>query len=165
MQRSKIDIWVGLFVLLGAAALLFLALKAANLIHLQTGSSYQITAQFQDVGGLKEQAPVRSSGVLVGRVSNIRYDNKGFRALVTIEMNSDYTFPDDSTLKIFTNGLLGDQYIGVEPGFSESSWQANAEVSNTQSAVVLESLISQFMGSKTLDAAKQKPDPSNNAID
>lgn len=155
MQRSKIDIWVGLFVLLGAAALLFLSLKAANLIHFQRGSGYQITAQFQDIGGLKPQAPVRSSGVLVGRVTNIRYDNQSFQAAVTIEMNASYNFPDDSTLKIFTSGLLGDQYIGVEPGFSEESWQAGAQVSNTQSAVVLESLISQFMGSKALDAAKE----------
>lgn len=155
MQRSKIDIWVGLFVLLGAAALLFLSLKAANLIHFQRGSGYQITAQFQDIGGLKSQAPVRSSGVLVGRVTNIRYDNQAFQAAVTIEMDSSYNFPDDSTLKIFTSGLLGDQYIGVEPGFSEENWQAGAQVSNTQSAVVLESLISQFMGSKALDAAKE----------
>lgn len=165
MQRSKIDVWVGLFILLGAAALLFLSLKAANLIHFQRGSGYQITAQFQDIGGLKPQAPVRSSGVLVGRVTNIRYDNQTFQAKVTIEMHADYAFPDDSTLKIFTSGLLGDQYIGVEPGFSEENWQANSEVSNTQSAVVLESLISQFMGSKALDAGKEEPSSSSKKTD
>ncbi|MBP6139077.1 MAG: outer membrane lipid asymmetry maintenance protein MlaD [Brachymonas sp.] len=155
MQRSKVDIWVGLFVMAGIAALLFLALKSANMLNLNTTKGYQITAMFQDIGGLKPQAAVRSSGVVVGRVSKIAYDSKAYQAAVTIEMDERYHFPSDSSLRILTSGLLGDQYIGVDAGYSDASWKQGDTVSNTQSAVVLETLIGQFMNSKALDAAKE----------
>ena len=155
MQRSKIDIWVGLFVMAGVAALLFLALKSANMLNLNTVKGYQITALFQDIGGLKPQAAVRSSGVVVGRVSKIAYDAKAYQATVTLEMDDRYHFPSDSSLRILTSGLLGDQYIGVDAGYSDAGWKQGDTVSNTQSAVVLETLIGQFMNSKALDAAKE----------
>lgn len=154
MQRSKIDIWVGLFVMAGVAALLFLALKSANMLNLNTVKGYQITALFQDIGGLKPQAAVRSSGVVVGRVSKIAYDAKAYQATVSLEMDDRYHFPSDSSLRILTSGLLGDQYIGVDAGYSDAGWKQGDTVSNTQSAVVLETLIGQFMNSKALDAAK-----------
>ena len=160
MQRSIVDIWVGLFVLLGAVALLFLALRAANLLSFNTSSGYEITALFQNIGGLKPQAAVRSSGVVVGRVKQIAYDNTSYQAAVTIEMDKRYHFPSDSNLKILTSGLLGDQYIGVEPGYSEPIWKQGDKISNTQSAVVLENLIGQFMNSKALDAAKSSDAPA-----
>lgn len=155
MQRSKVDVWVGLFVIVGLAALLFLALKSANMLNLNTAKGYQITALFQDIGGLKPQAAVRSSGVVVGRVSKIGYDGKAYQATVTIEMDDRYHFPSDSSLRILTSGLLGDQYIGVDAGYSDTGWKQGDTVSNTQSAVVLETLIGQFMNSKALDAAKE----------
>lgn len=152
MQRSKIDIWVGLFVLLGAAALLFLALKAGNLLSLGTSNGYKVQALFQDIGGLKPKSAVKSSGVVVGRVKSIDFDDKTYQATVTLDLDERYHFPNDSTLKIMTSGLLGDQYIGVEAGYSETNWKAGDKITNTQSAVVLENLIGQFMNSKALEA-------------
>ena len=152
MQRSKIDIWVGLFVLLGAAALLFLALQAGNLLSLSGGGGYQMQAQFQDIGGLKPKSAVKSSGVVVGRVKSIDFDDKTYQATVTLDMNERYHFPNDSSLKIMTSGLLGDQYIGIEAGYSDTNWKAGDKITNTQSAVVLENLIGQFMNSKALEA-------------
>ncbi|MFM2324044.1 outer membrane lipid asymmetry maintenance protein MlaD [Brachymonas denitrificans] len=152
MQRSKIDIWVGLFVLLGAAALLFLALQAGNLLSLSGGGGYQVQAQFQDIGGLKPKSAVKSSGVVVGRVKSIDFDDKTYQATVTLDMNERYHFPNDSSLKIMTSGLLGDQYIGIEAGYSDTNWKAGDKITNTQSAVVLENLIGQFMNSKALEA-------------
>lgn len=163
MQRSKSDMWVGLFVLLGAAALLFLALKAGNLLSLQVGKTYTLQAQFQDVGGLKAKAAVKSSGVVVGRVKQIAYDDKTFQATVTLDMQEQYHFPDDSTLKILTSGLLGDQYIGVEAGASENSWKAGDTVTQTQSAVVLENLIGQFMNSMAAKSGSSNEDGSTSA--
>ena len=152
MQRSKIDIWVGLFVLLGAAALLFLALQAGNLLSLSGGGGYQVQAQFQDIGGLKPKSAVKSSGVVVGRVKSIDFDDKTYQATVTLDMNERYHFPNDSSLKIMTSGLLGEQYIGIEAGYSDTNWKAGDKITNTQSAVVLENLIGQFMNSKALEA-------------
>ena len=152
MQRSKIDIWVGLFVLLGAAALLFLALQAGNLLSFSGGGGYQVQAQFQDIGGLKPKSAVKSSGVVVGRVKSIDFDDKTYQATVTLDMNERYHFPNDSSLKIMTSGLLGDQYIGIEAGYSDTNWKAGDKITNTQSAVVLENLIGQFMNSKALEA-------------
>jgi phospholipid/cholesterol/gamma-HCH transport system substrate-binding protein len=116
MQRSKIDVWVGLFVLLGAAAILFLALQSANLLSLNFQPTYQLDAKFSDVGGLKPKAAVRSAGVLVGRVEEITFDDKTFQARVRMAMDSRFAFPKDSSLKILTSGLLGEQYLGLEPG-------------------------------------------------
>jgi phospholipid/cholesterol/gamma-HCH transport system substrate-binding protein len=153
MQRSKNDLWVGLFVLLGAAAILFLALKSANLLSLNFQSSYAVTARFDNIGGLKRQAAVKSSGVVVGRVESVTFDDKTFQATVTMAMESRYKFPKDSSLKILTSGLLGEQYIGIEAG-SEAENLANGDrIQSTQSAVVLENLISQFLYNKAADPA------------
>ena len=111
MQRSRHDIWVGLFVLLGAAAIVFMALKAANLLTLNFDSTYAITARFDNIGGLKPGAAVKSAGVNVGRVDNIQLDGQTYRANVTLAMRNQYHFPKDSSFKILTSGLLGEQYI------------------------------------------------------
>lgn len=153
MQRSKNDVWVGLFVLIGAAAILFLALQAANLLTLSFQSTYRLTAKFDNIGGLKPKAAVRSSGVVVGRVDAITFDDKTFQARVTLAMEDRYAFPKDSSLKILTSGLLGEQYIGVEAGAEEKTLAAGDSISTTQSAVVLENLISQFLFSKAADSS------------
>jgi phospholipid/cholesterol/gamma-HCH transport system substrate-binding protein len=151
MQRSKADFWVGLFVLIGAAAILFLALQSANLLSLSFQSSYQVTAKFDNIGGLKPKAAVKSAGVVVGRVESITFDDKSFQARVTLAMENRYAFPKDSSLKILTSGLLGEQYIGIEAGAGEKNLMAGDSISSTQSAVVLENLISQFLYSKAAD--------------
>ncbi|GHC74799.1 hypothetical protein GCM10007320_12260 [Pseudorhodoferax aquiterrae] len=151
MQRSKTDVWVGLFVLLGAAAILFLALRAANLTSLNLASTYQIAAKFDNIGGLKPKAAVKSAGVVVGRVDAIEFDDKSFQARVTLAMQSRYTFPKDSSLKILTSGLLGEQYIGIEAGADDKNLAPGDTVTTTQSAVVLENLIGQFLYNKAAD--------------
>ena len=119
MQKSRNDVWVGLFVVIGAAALLFLALKAGNLLSLSFDPTYRISARFDNIGGLKAGAAVKSAGVVVGRVTSIGFDDKMYQASVEIEMQQRYAFPKDSSLKILTAGLLGEQYLGIEPGASE----------------------------------------------
>jgi phospholipid/cholesterol/gamma-HCH transport system substrate-binding protein len=160
MQRSSNDFWVGLFVLLGGAAVLFLALQSANLLSLNFQSTYRVTAKFDNIGGLKPKAAVKSAGVVVGRVSGITFDDKSFQARVVLEMESRYAFPKDSSLKILTSGLLGEQYIGVEAGAEEKPLASGDAISTTQSAVVLENLISQFLYSKAADGPS--PAASNN---
>jgi phospholipid/cholesterol/gamma-HCH transport system substrate-binding protein len=145
MNRSKIDVWVGVFVLIGAAAILFLALQAANLLSLSFQPTYQVTAKFDNAGGLKPKSAVRSAGVVVGRVESISFDDQSFQALVVLSLESRFAFPKDSSLKILTSGLLGDQYVGIEPGGADDNWVAGDLVTSTQSAVVLENLISQFL--------------------
>ena len=152
MQRSKNDVWVGLFVLIGAASILFLALQSANLLSLNFQATYSVTAKFDNVGGLKPKAAVRSAGVVVGRVEKIIFDDKTFQARVTLAMQSQYAFPKDSSLKILTSGLLGEQYLGIEAGADEKTLTAGDSLTNTQSAVVLENLISQFLYSKAADS-------------
>ena len=151
MERSKNDVWVGLFVLIGAAAILFLALQSANLLALSFQSSYKVTAKFDNIGGLKRQAAVKSAGVVVGRVDSITFDDKSFQARAILSLESRYQFPTDSSLKILTSGLLGEQYIGIEAGADEKVLAAGDTISTTQSAVVLENLISQFIFSKAAD--------------
>ena len=153
MQRSKNDIWVGLFVLIGAVAILFLALQSANLLSLNFQKTYRVSAKFDNVGGVKPKAAVRSAGVVVGRVENIVFDDKSFQARVTLALESRYAFPKDSSLKILTSGLLGEQYVGLEPGADEKTLAAGDTISATQSAVVLENLISQFLFSKAADTS------------
>ena len=148
MQRSKNDVWVGLFVVLGAVALLFLALKSANLLSLSFEKTYTVTARFDNIGGLKPQAAVRSAGVVVGRVASISFDDESFQANVEMAMDERFKFPKDSSVKILTSGLLGEQYLGLEPGAEEATWAAGDETTQTQSALVLENLISQFLFSK-----------------
>ena len=156
MQRSKNDVWVGLFVLIGAVAILFLALQSANLLSLNFQKTYTVTAKFDNVGGLKPKAAVRSAGVVVGRVDKIVFDDKSFQARVVLAMETRYSFPKDSSLKILTSGLLGEQYLGIEAGASDVLLVAGDAISSTQSAVVLESLISQFLYSKAADGAGAK---------
>jgi phospholipid/cholesterol/gamma-HCH transport system substrate-binding protein len=151
MQRSKNDVYVGLFVMIGALAILFLALQAANLLSLSFQSSYRVSAKFENVGGLKPKAAVRSGGVVVGRVESLVFDDKSFQARVTLALESRYAFPKDSSLKILTNGLLGEQYIGIEAGAAETNLAEGDVIGATQSAVVLENLISQFLYSKAAD--------------
>jgi phospholipid/cholesterol/gamma-HCH transport system substrate-binding protein len=153
MQRSKNDVWVGLFVLIGAAAILFLALQSANLLSLSFQKTYQVKAKFDNVGGIKPKAAVRSAGVGVGRGDNIAFDDKSFQAVVTLALESRYVFPKDSSLKILTSGLLGEQYLGIEAGADDKNLVAGDTISSTQSAVVLENLISQFLFSKAAEPA------------
>lgn len=148
MQASKNDIWVGLFVLLGAAALVFLALQSANLLSLSFEPTYKVTARFDNIGGLKPKAAVKSAGVVVGRVEAISFDDKTFQATVHMALEKRYAFPKDSSLKILTSGLLGDQYIGIEAGADEANLAEGDRITATQSAVVLENLIGQFLYSK-----------------
>lgn len=163
MQRSKNDVWVGLFVIIGALAILFLALQSANLLSLSFQTTYRVDAKFDNVGGLKPKAAVRSAGVVVGRVEKIVFDDKTFQARVTLALESRYAFPKDSSLKILTSGLLGEQYLGLEAGADAKNLAMGDTISSTQSAVVLESLISQFLYNKAADAstaeqpAKAKP--------
>jgi phospholipid/cholesterol/gamma-HCH transport system substrate-binding protein len=151
MQRAKNDVWVGMFVLIGAVAILFLALQAANLLNLNFETTYRVTAKFDNVGGLKPKAAVRSGGVLVGRVESITFDDKSFQAIATLALQSRYSFPKDSSLKILTSGLLGEQYIGIEAGADDKNLAAGDKITTTQSAVVLENLISQFLYNKAAD--------------
>ncbi|MDD3936517.1 outer membrane lipid asymmetry maintenance protein MlaD [Rhodoferax sp.] len=153
MQRSKNDVWVGIFVLIGAVAILFLALQSANLLSLSFQKTYIVKAKFDNVGGVKPKAAVRSAGVVVGRVENIVFDDKSFQAVVTLALESRYVFPKDSSLKILTSGLLGEQYLGIEPGAEDKNLVAGDTISSTQSAVVLENLISQFLFSKAAEPA------------
>jgi phospholipid/cholesterol/gamma-HCH transport system substrate-binding protein len=156
MKKSKHDVWVGLFVLIGALALLFLALKSANLLQLNFQNSYRVVARFDNIGGLKPKAAVKSAGVVVGRVGAITFDDKSFQASVVLELESRYAFPRDSSLKILTSGLLGEQYIGIEAGGDPKNLAAGDVMTQTQSAVVLENLISQFLFNKAAEGEKQK---------
>ena len=151
MQQSKNDIWVGLFVMLGAVAVVFLALQSANLLSLNFQSGYRVTARFDNIGGLKPKAAVRSAGVVVGRIESIVFDDKVYQARVTLVLEDRYVFPKDSSLKILTSGLLGEQYIGIEAGADEANLANGDTVTATQSAVVLENLISQFLYSKAAE--------------
>lgn len=145
MTREKTDFWVGLFVLLGAIALVFLALRAGNLSSFSFAPTYQVQAHFDNLGGLKVRAPVKSSGVVVGRVSSIGFDNDLFQAVVTLDLEKQYEFPDDSSASILTSGLLGEQYIGITPGGDDKMLTQDSDIQYTQSAVVLEELISKFL--------------------
>ena len=156
MQRSRTDVWVGLFVLIGALALVFLALKSANLLSINFDQGYRVVAKFDNIGGLKPQAAVRSAGVVVGRVESIDFDDKSFQARVNLALDRRYAFPKDSSLKILTSGLLGEQYVGIEAGADSANLAAGDVITTTQSAVVLENLISQFLYSKAADG-KSKP--------
>ncbi len=152
MSKRSIETLVGAFVLLGLAALVFVALKAANLTSFSGGDSYGLSAQFTNIGGLKVRAPVRSAGVVVGRVSGIKLDAKTYQGVVAMEIQRGFDFPKDTSAKILTAGLLGDQYIGLEPGGDLANLAAGDVVRQTQSAVVLENLIGQFLFNKAADA-------------
>lgn len=152
MQKRGLETAVGLFVLLGLAALLFVALKAANLTSFGNAETYTLLANFDNIGGLKARAPVRSAGVAVGRVTQIGFDAKTFKGVVTLEVDRRYEFPKDTSAKILTAGLLGDQYVGLEPGGDIKNLAPGSEIKQTQSAVVLENLIGQFLFNKAAEA-------------
>ena len=156
MERSRSDVWVGLFVLLGAAAILFLALQSANLLSLSFQPTYRVVAKFDNIGGLKRQAAVKSAGVVVGRVESVELDGKTFQARVTLAMDTRYAFPKDSSMKILTSGLLGEQYVGIEPGADEKNLASGDTVTSTQSAVVLENLIGQFLYNKAAEGGSSQ---------
>ncbi len=152
MGKKGIETLVGLFVLLGLLGVVFLALKAANLGSFSGSDVYTVSARFDNIGGLKARAPVRSAGVTVGRVASIGLDPKTYQGVVTLDIERGYQFPKDSSAKILTSGLLGDQYIGLEPGAEEKNLAGGDAIKQTQSAVVLENLISQFLFNKASEA-------------
>ena len=156
MSRRSIETLVGLFVLMGMGALVFLALKAANLASFGEHKGYTVTAKFDNIGGLKPRAPVRSAGVTVGRVKSISLDAKTFQGVVRLEIDEFIKFPKDTSAKILTSGLLGDQYIGLEPGADEKNLAQGDVIRQTQSAVVLEKLISQFLFDKAAQGGSGK---------
>ncbi len=152
MNTRSTETLVGAFVLLGFVALFFLALKAANLGNFSTEPTYALSARFDNIGGLKVRAPVRSAGVTVGRVTGITLDNKTFQGVVSMDIRNGFQFPKDSSAKILTSGLLGDQYVGLEPGAAEASLAPGATITQTQSALVLESLIGQMLFNRAAEA-------------
>jgi phospholipid/cholesterol/gamma-HCH transport system substrate-binding protein len=156
MNRSMIDLWVGVFVAVGFAALLFLALKVGNLATFSTDQTYQVQAKFANIGGLKVRGPVKSAGVVVGRVAEIRFDNESYEAVVWMTINSSYAFPRDTTAKILTSGILGEQYVGLEAGGDGVMLKHGDRLRLTQSAVVLENLISQFLFNKAAEGKDEK---------
>ena len=156
MQSKKTDFLVGLFVLLGFLAVLFLALKAGNLSAFSFEKTYQVTAKFDNVGSLKIRAPVKSNGVVVGRVASIDFDNQEFRAVVTLNMEAKYAFPKDTSATIKTAGLIGEQYIGLNAGGEEENLANGDEIVYTQSALVLEDLVSKFLFSTAEKEGSEK---------
>jgi phospholipid/cholesterol/gamma-HCH transport system substrate-binding protein len=155
MSRTALDLWVGLFVAIGFAALVFLAMKVGNFSGLDGAETYRVEAPFDNIGGLKVRAPVKSSGVLVGRVAAIRFDTAIYRAVVELEIDRRYAFPSDTTASILTSGLLGEQYVGLEAGADVEMLENGDRVLITQSAVVLEKLIGQFMFDRAADTPAQ----------
>ncbi len=145
MGRKGIETLVGVFVLLGFVAIGYLALQAANLATFNFGETYTLSARFDNIGGLKPRAPVRSAGVTVGRVTGITLDANTFQGVVTMELDGRFKFPADTSAAILTAGLLGDQYIGLNPGGDDKNLAAGDMIRLTQSAVVLENLIGQFL--------------------
>jgi len=155
MNKTVLDLWVGLFVIAGVAALLFLALKVGSTNAVRAQSSYEVVARFDNIGGLKPRAPVKSAGVVVGRVADIRFDNETFEAAVTLRLDNRYAFPKDSSAAIMTSGLLGEQYVGLEAGGDSQVLKNKDQVFITQSAVVLENLIGRFMYGQAQEGAPQ----------
>ncbi|MHB1145423.1 MAG: outer membrane lipid asymmetry maintenance protein MlaD [Thiobacillus sp.] len=155
MNKTVLDLWVGLFVIAGIAALLFLALKVGSTSAVNASDSYEIVARFDNIGGLKPRAPVKSAGVVVGRVAEIRFDNETYEAAVTLRLDKRYAFPKDTSAAIMTSGLLGEQYIGLEAGGDSQALKDKDRITLTQSAVVLENLIGQFIYGKAQEGAPQ----------
>ena len=156
MDKTTLDIWVGLFVAIGIAALMGLAMKVGNLTSNTLGETYSVYANYENIGGLKPRAPVKSSGVVVGRIDNIKFDTKAYQAVVTLKIDKRYPFPKDTFANIYTSGLLGEQYIGLEAGGSDDLLANGGKITQTQSAIVLENLISQFLYNKAADSGQDK---------
>lgn len=170
MDRTKIDLWVGIFVALGVAALLSLAMKVGNLTSSKIGETYSVSANFENIGSLKRLAPVKSAGVVVGRVANISFNSERYEAVVTVDIDKRYAFPADTFANIYTAGLLGEQYIGLEAGGDEEMLKNGDKIAKTQDAVVLEKMISQFLFSKAseteakTDAKTLAPSDAQNTV-
>lgn len=156
MKKQTLDIWVGLFVALGILALLFLALKAGNMSSFTFQPTYEVSARFDNIGGLKPRAPVKSAGVVVGRVKEIRFDDQSYQATVVLALEERYKFPKDTSAKILTSGLLGEQYVGLEAGGDEAMIAQGSKLTQTQSAIVLENLIGQFLYNKASETPDKK---------
>lgn len=154
MNKSGLDLWVGLFVIAGVGALLFLALKVGSMNAVNVSESYEVVAAFDNIGGLKARAPVKSAGVVVGRVSDIQFDSQAYEALVTLRIDKRYAFPKDTTAAILTSGLLGEQYIGIAAGGDSVKLKDKDRIKLTQSAVVLENLIGQFLYGKAQEGSQ-----------
>jgi len=155
MNKTVLDLWVGLFVIAGIAALLFLALKVGSASAVKASNSYEVIARFDNIGGLKPRAPVKSAGVVVGRVADIGFDNETYEAAVTLRLDKRYAFPKDTSAAIMTSGLLGEQYVGLEAGGDDQMLKDQDRIFLTQSAVVLENLIGQFIYGKAQEGAPQ----------
>lgn len=156
MNRSVLDLWVGIFVAIGIAAVMFLALKVGNLSSAHLSNTYVLQAKFDNIGGLKVRGPVKSAGVVVGRIVDITFDAATYEAVVTMNVDGRYQFPKDTFAAIYTAGLLGEQFIGFDVGGDERMLKAGDVITKTQSAVVLEKLISQFLFSKAADGQDEK---------
>lgn len=156
MQRSTLDVWVGLFVMGGIGALLVLTMKVGNMSSVSVSDTYALTANFDNIGGLKPRAPVKSAGVVVGRVSAIQFDNEKFVARVSLNIDKTFKFPKDTSASVLTSGLLGEQYIGLEGGGDTVNLASGDKIKQTQSAVVLEKLIGQFLYSKAAEGGDKK---------
>jgi phospholipid/cholesterol/gamma-HCH transport system substrate-binding protein len=153
MSRTTLDLWVGFFVSMGIVALVFLSLRVGNLGGTQMKEAYLLTARFDNIGSLKVRSPVKSSGVVVGRVSAISFDMETYQAQVTLTLDGRYQFPTDTFAKIMTSGLLGEQYVGLAVGGDEKMLKNADSIAKTQSAIVIEDLISQFMFNKASEGA------------
>ncbi|XZG70032.1 outer membrane lipid asymmetry maintenance protein MlaD [Chitinibacteraceae bacterium HSL-7] len=157
MKRGLIDFWVGVFVLTGAAAMLFLALKVSSQgSGVAPAATYSVTADFENIGGLKVRAPVKSAGVVVGRVTQIALNTETYLAHVTLALDKRYAFSRDTSAEILTSGILGEQYIGLEPGADDKVLEEGGQITITSSAIVLEQLISRFLFSKAGSAGEQQ---------
>ncbi len=154
MERTTLDLWVGIFVVGGIAALVMLAMKVGNLGTYNMSEAYQVHAYFTNIGGLKPKASIKSAGVLVGRVTDISLDMERYEARVVMSLDKRYQFSRDTSAKILTSGLLGEQYIGLEVGGDEAMLKEGDELKMTQSAVVLEDMIGKFLYSKAEEPAK-----------
>lgn len=154
MEKTTIDLWVGILVALGVAAILGLALKVGNLTSSKLGDTYRVTAAFENIGSLKPSAPIKSAGVVVGRVSSIVFDSERFEAVVALDLDKRYPFPKDTFANIYTAGLLGEQYIGLEAGGAENNLQEGDRIIKTQDAVVLEKMISKFLFNKATESSE-----------
>lgn len=156
MNRKAIDLWVGVFVAIGFASLLFLALRVGNLTTTDLGSTYRIEAKFDNIGGLKVRGPVKSAGVVVGRIAAVRFDPESFQAVVSLDVDERFRFPKDTIASVLTSGLLGEQYIGLDAGGDEVMLKSGDTISMTQSAMVLEKLVGQFLFDKAAEGSSEK---------
>ncbi len=154
MERTTLDLWVGMFVVAGIGALVMLAMKVGNLGTYNVSESYQVQAYFSNIGGLKPKASIKSAGVLVGRVVDITLDTEKYEAKVVMSLDKRYQFPKDTFASILTSGLLGEQYIGLSAGGDTETLKAGEVIKQTQSAAVLEDLIGKFIYNKADEAAK-----------